>query len=58
MGPSTHLRRGSPAVVALLILSVSSAVLADQASEVAALDGQCEAAREAKIKPLREVEIS
>jgi hypothetical protein len=42
----------------MLFLCVSGAALADQASEVAALESQCEAAREAKIKPLRDAEIA
>lgn len=58
MGRNTRLRRGSPFVAALLFLGMSSAVLADQATEVAALEAQCEAAREAQIKPLRDAEIS
>jgi hypothetical protein len=33
-------------------------VLADKASDVAALEAQCEAEREAKIRPLREMEIA
>ena len=33
-------------------------VFADQASDVAALEAKCEAEREAKIKPLRDVEIA
>ena len=34
------------------------AAFADQASDVAALEAQCEAEREAKIKPLRDAEIA
>jgi len=52
-----RVRLGSP-VLALLFLGLSGMVLADQASEVAALEAQCAAAREAKIKPLREGEIA
>lgn len=48
----------SRAVAVLLFLGASSAVIADQASEVAALESQCAAAREAKIKPLREAEVA
>jgi hypothetical protein len=33
-------------------------VFADQASDVAALEAQCEAQRDAKIKPLRDMEIA
>jgi hypothetical protein len=43
---------------ACLLLGSPVAVLADQASEVAALEAQCEEAREAKIKPLRDAEIA
>ena len=42
----------------MLFLCAAGAALADQASEVAALESQCEAAREAKIKPLRDAEIA
>jgi len=51
-------RRGAPLVALLLFLGMSSAVLADAASDLANLDAQCEAAREAKIKPLRAAEIA
>ena len=50
-------RMGSP-VLAVLFLGMSGMVLADQASDVAALEAQCEAAREVKIKPLRDGEIA
>jgi hypothetical protein len=43
---------------ALIMLGPPSAVFADKASEVAALDAQCEKDREEKIKPLREMEIA
>lgn len=42
----------------ILLLGLPIAVLADKASEVAALEARCEADREAKIKPLREKEIA
>jgi hypothetical protein len=41
-----------------LLLGSPVALFADQTSEVAALEGQCEEAREAKIKPLRDAEIA
>src|SRR5580700_1926549 len=41
-----------------LLLGSPVVVFADQASEVAALEAQCEEAREAKIKPLRDAEIA
>ena len=53
----SRVRFGSP-VLAVLFLGMSGMVLADQASEVASLEAQCEAAREAKIKPLRDGEIA
>ena|ERR1700730_9836682 len=51
-------RLHSPVVAALLLLGSPAAVLADKASDVAALEAQCEQEREAKIKPLREAEIA
>ena len=42
---------------ALILLSPPLVVLADQTSDVVALETQCEQEREAKIKPLREMEI-
>jgi hypothetical protein len=41
-----------------VLLGGPLSVLADKASDVAALEAQCEAEREAKIKPLREMEIA
>jgi len=47
------------AIAAVLVVWGNSAVVfADQASDVAALEAKCEAEREAKIKPLRDVEIA
>lgn len=47
------------AVAAMLILlGRPILVFADQASDVAALEARCEAEREAKIKPLRDMEIA
>ena len=47
------------AIAAMLTVWGSPAVVfADQASDVAALEAKCEAEREAKIKPLRDVEIA
>jgi len=51
-------RAGAPAWAAIFFLGATGAVLADQASELAALESQCAAAREAKIKPLRDAEIA
>jgi hypothetical protein len=43
---------------AILLLALPMSGLADQTSDVAALEARCEADREAKIKPLREKEIA
>lgn len=43
---------------ALVLLGGPLSVLADKESDVAALEARCEAEREAKIKPLREMEIA
>jgi hypothetical protein len=44
--------------IALLLLGRPLGALAEKESDVAALEAQCEAEREAKIKPLREAEIA
>ncbi|MEP6885197.1 MAG: hypothetical protein ABJC66_10655 [Gammaproteobacteria bacterium] len=47
------------AIAALLVVWGNPAVvLADQASDVVALEAECDAEREAKIEPLRNVEIA
>jgi len=47
------------AIAAVLVVWGNSAVVfADQSSDVAALEAKCEAERQAKIKPLRDVEIA
>lgn len=51
-------RHATPALAVILFLCASGAVIADQASEVAALESRCAAAREAKIKPLRDAEVA
>jgi hypothetical protein len=56
--PEGRARGASSLIAVVLLLSASAVVMADQASEVAALDSQCAAAREAKIKPLRNAEIA
>jgi hypothetical protein len=43
---------------AFLLLGGPSRVFADKESDVVALEAQCEAEREARIKPLREMEIA
>jgi hypothetical protein len=40
------------------MLCASGLVVADQASDVAALESQCAAAREARIKPLRDAQVA
>jgi hypothetical protein len=44
--------------VAIAILGGPLRVLADQESDVIALEARCEAEREARIKPLRDMEIA
>jgi hypothetical protein len=44
--------------ISLFILGGPLRVFADKESDVAALEAQCEAEREAKIAPLREMEIA
>jgi hypothetical protein len=56
--PNARSRRTYSAWGLVFFLGMSGAVIADQASEVAVLESQCAAAREAKIKPLREAEIA
>jgi hypothetical protein len=51
-------RRRGFAIATMLVLGNPALVLADQASDVAALEAQCEAERDAKIKPLRDGEIA
>jgi len=43
--------------VAMILLAPSAVVLADETSDVEALEAQCEQEREANIKPLRDMEI-
>jgi hypothetical protein len=57
-GRSCRWRAASATVTLLVFLGMSGVVLADAASDAAKLDAQCEAAREAKIKPLRDAEIA
>jgi hypothetical protein len=45
-------------VAALFFQGAFAPVFADQASDVAALEAQCEKEREQRIKPLREMEIA
>ena len=58
MNGITGLHRGSTVAAVLLLLLAPAAVLADEAANVAALDAQCEAARQAQIKPLREAAVA
>jgi hypothetical protein len=51
--------RGYAGLAAVLLwLVVPTVVLADEEANVAALEAKCEAAREARIKPLRDAEIA
>jgi hypothetical protein len=52
----TRLR--SSVATLLVLFGVSTAVVADKASDVAALEAQCEQEREAKIKPIRDEQIA
>jgi hypothetical protein len=56
LGHQTHLT--SSLAVLLLSVGVPTAVIADKAGDVAALEARCEAERQEKIKPLREMEIA
>jgi hypothetical protein len=51
-------RIGALISAALILLGLPAAVFADRISDVEALEAQCEKEREAKIKPLREMEIA
>jgi hypothetical protein len=44
--------------IPLLVLGIPHQALADKESDVVALEAQCEAEREAKIRPLRDMEIA
>jgi hypothetical protein len=46
------------ALVALISVASPLALMADQTGDVVALEAQCEQAREARIKPLRDMEIA
>jgi hypothetical protein len=54
----SQIRHGLSVLSALLLLSLPAVVVADQLSDVVALEAQCEQEREVKIKPLREMEIA
>jgi hypothetical protein len=51
-------RRGLAIAAMLVVWGNPAVVFANQASDVAALEAKCEAEREAKIQPLRDVEIA
>ncbi len=51
-------RRRLSIAAMLCVWANPAVVLADKASDVAALEAKCEAEREAKIKPLRDAEIA
>jgi hypothetical protein len=54
----SQIRHGLSVLSALLLLSLPAVVVADQVSDVVALEAQCEQEQEVKIKPLREMEIA
>jgi hypothetical protein len=54
----SQIGHGLSVLSALLLLSLPAVVVADQLSDVVALEAQCEQEREARIKPLREMEIA
>jgi hypothetical protein len=54
----SRIHRGSSIAAALFFLGLPAAVIADQVSEVVALEAQCAREREALIKPLRDIEIA
>jgi len=54
----SQLCHGLSVLSALLLLSLPAVVVADQLSDVVALEAQCEQEREVRIKPLREMEIA
>ena len=51
-------RGGVIVAVLLLFAGASSAVVADEAANVAAMEAKCEAVREAHVKPLRDAEVA
>jgi hypothetical protein len=53
-----QMHHGLPGVTAFFLLSLPAAVVADQLSDVVAMEAQCEHEREARIKPLRDMEIA
>jgi hypothetical protein len=55
-GESMRLRSSIAAI--LILLGSPAVVLADALADVEALEAQCEAEREARIKPLRDMEIA
>jgi hypothetical protein len=59
MKPASHTLSARAAfATALVLLAGPLRALADKESDVVALETQCEAEREAKIKPLRDMEIA
>jgi hypothetical protein len=55
---AAHYQKHLGIVAALLLLSFPATVAAEPLSDVAALEAQCEHEREARIKPLRDMEIA
>jgi hypothetical protein len=57
--PQVSWNRRRLAIAAMLVVwGTPALVFADQASDVAALEAKCEEEREARIKPLRDMEIA
>src|SRR6202789_740956 len=54
----SQMQNGLPGAAAFFLLSLPAAVLADQLSDVVAMEAQCEQEREVRIKPLRDMEIA
>jgi hypothetical protein len=52
------MQRGSSIAALFIFLGLSASAIADQLSDVVALEAQCEREREALIKPLRDAEIA
>jgi hypothetical protein len=54
----SQIHHGLSVLSALFLLSLPAVVVADQLSDVVALEAQCEQEREVRIKPLRDMEIA
>jgi hypothetical protein len=54
----SQIHHGSSVLTAVVLLAFPAVVVADQLSDVVALEAQCAQDREARIKPLRDMEIA